>query len=252
MDKNSNSAVMHSVMADIIERWTQGRNQTDTAIPGLVFHRWDTPTEPTSYTLNPNICMIAQGAKRVMLGEEVYVYDAASYLVSSMELPVVAQIIEASEEKPYLGLTLELDLKEISQLMADIDLPEPSPEECRGIAVSKVTSPLLNAVQRLLELLDSPDDIPILAPLVQREIFYRLLLSEQGPRLRHIVSVGSHGNQIARAIDWLKDNYDKQFQVKEVADHVWMSSSSFHKHFRSVTAMTPLQLPQTCVRTHRV
>jgi AraC-like DNA-binding protein len=185
--------------------------------------------------------MIVQGAKRVMLGEEVYVYDAESFLVSSMELPVVSQIIEASGEKPYLGLTLELDLKEISQLMADIDLPEPAPEECRGIAVSQVTLPLLSAVRRLLELLDSPEDIPILSPLIKREIFYRLLLSEQGPRIRQIVTAGSHGNQIARAIDWLIDNYDKTFQVKDVADHVWMSSSSFHKHFRSITAMTPLQ-----------
>lgn len=239
--KPSSSEKMFSVMTDIISRWTEGVNQADAAIPGLVFHRWEAPTEPTSYTLAPNICMIAQGAKRVMLGEEVYVYDAESFLVSSMELPVVAQIIEASSDKPYLGLTLELDLKEISQLMADIDLPETSQDEFRGISVSKVTPPLLNAVQRLLELLDTPDDIPILAPIIKKEIFYRLLTSEQGPRIRQIVTAGSHGNQIARAIDWLTDNYDKTFHVKDVADHVWMSSSSFHKHFRSVTAMTPLQ-----------
>jgi len=177
-----------------------------------------------------------------MLGEEVYVYDAKSYLVSSVELPIVAQIIEASPEAPYLGLTLELDLNLISQLMVDSNLPSPPPRKAsRGMAVSAVTEPLYAAVQRLLELLDSPDDIPILAPLIQREISYRLLTGEQGARIRQIVSAGSHGNQIARAIDWLKNNADKPIQIADLANYAGMSTSAFHQHFRSLTAMTPLQ-----------
>lgn len=231
-----------SPLAEIIEKWTDGKNQVATAIPTLKLHRWEAPTEPTSYMLPPTICMIGQGRKRVMLGGDVYVYDTQSFLLSSVELPVVAQILEASSEKPYLGLALELDLKEISQLMVNTALPSTRPRNaCRGMAVSNVSLPLFNAVLRLLELLDTPEDIPILAPLIQREIYYRLLIGEQGLRLRQIVSSGSHGHQIARAIDWLKDNFNKPFQGKDLAAHAWMSDSSFHQHFRSLTAMTPLQ-----------
>ncbi len=231
-----------SSLAKMIEKWTGGKNQVTTAIPTLKLHRWETPTEPTSYMLPPTICMIGQGRKRVVLGGDVYVYDTQSFLLSSVELPVVAQILEASREKPYLGLALELDLKEISQLMVNTALPSTRARNaCRGMAVSSVSLPLFNAVLRLLELLDTPEDIPILAPLIQREIYYRLLIGEQGLRLRQIVSSGSHGHQIARAIDWLKDNFNKPFQVKDLAAHAWMSDSSFHQHFRSLTAMTPLQ-----------
>ena len=233
---------MYTKLAERIDHWTKGRNRVDTSIPSLTLHRWEKPTEPTSYMLAPNICMIGQGVKRVMLGEDVYVYDAQSFLLSSVELPVVAQILEASKEKPYLGLTLELDLREISQLMVDTNLPSPrSRQECRGIAVSKVPLPLFDAFQRLLALLDTPEDIPILVPLIKREIYYRLLVGEQGARLRQIVSAGSHSHQISRAIDWLKDNFNKPFQVKDLAAYTWMSDSSFHQHFRSLTAMTPLQ-----------
>ncbi len=240
--KSNRPSNTHSGLTNMIARWTKGKHQVDTLIPSLTLHRWETPTEPTSYMLSPNICLIGQGVKRVMLGEDIYVYDSQSFLLSSVELPVVAQILEASQERPYLGLMLELDLKEISQLMVDTNLPSPrSPEGCRGIAVSKVPLPLFDAFQRLLELLDTPEDIPILVPLIKREIYYRLLVGEQGTRLRQIVSAGSHSHQISRAIDWLKDNFNKPFHVKDLAAYTWMSDSSFHQHFRSLTAMTPLQ-----------
>jgi AraC-like DNA-binding protein len=157
-------------------------------------------------------------------------------------LPVVANIIEASGEKPYLGLTLELDLRTIAQLMVDSNQPLPRTLQAgRAMAVSEVPLPLLNAFQRLIYLLDEPEDIPVLAPLVQREIFYRLLVSEQGPRLQQIVTAGSHSHQIARAIDWLKDNFNQPLRVDDLAAYSGMSTSSFHHHFRSLTAMSPLQ-----------
>jgi AraC-like DNA-binding protein len=229
-------------LVDRIARWTTGRNRFDTPIQGLSLHRWETPTEPTSYMLPPSICLIGQGRKRLFLGEESYVYDAHRFLITSVDLPVVAQIIEASADKPYLGLTMELDLRVIAQLMLNNDRPPSRPSKDRlGVAVSAVSPPLLDAFNRLLDLLAHPEDIAALVPLVQQEILYRLLTGEQGSRLQQIASAGNHGYQIARAIDWLKDNFDKPLRIDELADRVGLSTSSFHSHFRSTTAMSPLR-----------
>jgi AraC-like DNA-binding protein len=218
------------------------RNSLDAPIPGLTLHRWETPTEPTSYMLPPSICLIGQGRKRLLLGEETFAYDAHRFLITSVDLPVVTQIIEASSEVPYLGLTLELDLRVIAQLMLGQDMPSVRPSRERlGIAVSDVSAPLLNAFNRLIDLLENPDDIPALAPLVKQEIFYRLLRGEQGPLLLQITSVGNHGYQISRAIDWLKDNFSKPVKVEELASKAGLSLSPFHNHFRAMTAMSPLQ-----------
>lgn len=234
--------IAQAELAERIARWTGENNRLTTAIPSLTLHRWETPTEPTSYLLPPSICLIAQGAKRVFLGEDVYVYDANHFLITSVGLPVVAQIIEASIEKPYLGVTLELDLRMLAQFMVDSSRPLPRKTQAdRGMAVSEVPLPLLNAFQRLIDLLDEPDDIPVLAPLAQREIFYRLLVGEQGARLRQIVTGGSHSHQIARAIDWLKVHFRESLRVEDLAAYSGMSTSSFHRHFRSLTAMSPLQ-----------
>jgi AraC-like DNA-binding protein len=234
--------VVHAELAEKVARWTDGKNQVATAIPSLTLHRWETPTEPTSYTLPPSLCLIAQGSKRVVLGEDVYVYDADHFLVTSVGLPVVAQIIEASSEKPYLGLTLELDLRTIAQLMVDSNQPLPRTlQPGRAMAVSEVPLPLLNAFQRLIDLLDESEVIPVLAPLIEREIFYRLLVGDQGPRLRQITTAGSHSHQIARAIDWLKDNFKEPLRVDDLAAQSGMSNSSFHHYFRSLTGMSPLQ-----------
>lgn len=225
-----------------IARWTEGKNRLDTPIHGLTLHRWEMPTEPASYMLAPSICLIGQGRKRLFLGEDHYVYDAHRFLITSLDLPVVSQVIEASREKPYLGLTMELDLRVIAQLMLDNTLPSPHLFKDRiGIAVSEVSMPLLDAFNRLLDLLEHREDIPALAPLVKQEILYRLLVGEQGPRLRHITSAGAHGYRIARAIDWLKANFSKPVKVEELASKSGLSVSAFHNHFRSMTAMSPLQ-----------
>lgn len=229
-------------LADRIARWTAGRNMFESPIPGLNLHRWETLTEPTSYMLPPSICLIGQGRKRLFLGEEAYVYDAHRYLITSVDLPVVTQIIEASSDAPYLGLTLELDLGLIAQLMVGQDMPSGRPSgERLGIAVSPVSAPLLDAFNRLIDLLDTPGDVPALAPLVKQEIFYRLLRGDQGPLLRQITSAGNHGYRISRAIDWLKANFSKPVKVEELASRAGLSPSAFHNHFRAMTAMSPLQ-----------
>ncbi|PMT63321.1 AraC family transcriptional regulator [Vibrio parahaemolyticus] len=229
-------------LAKLIDRWTGDANQYDTPISGLRFSRWTTPTPPTSYTHNPSICLIAQGRKRVLLGEESFIYDANHFLISSIDLPIIANIIEASEEQPYLGLIMELDLTEISQLIVDGELAFiQSKEAQKGIAVGELSESLLDAFVRLAELLNEGQNIKILAPIIKREIFYRLLMSEQGTRLHQIVTADSHSHQIAKAIDWLKNNFVKPLSVGDLASYTGMSKSSFYTHFRSMTSMTPLQ-----------
>jgi len=225
-----------------IARCTEKGDQHTTAVPGLSLFRRIEPTEPITGMYEPSICLIAQGAKRVLLGDDTYVYDAHHYLITSVHLPTVVQVIEASREKPYLGLRLMLDQREISQLMADSNLPLPRTQQSsRGMATGEVTLPLVTAVQRLIDLLEAEQDIPILAPVIQREIFYRLLVGDQGARLRQIASAGSQSHQIARAIDWLKGNFSQPLRIDDLAAQVRMSISTFHHHFRSMTALSPLQ-----------
>jgi AraC-like DNA-binding protein len=248
--ENARLAVAIEALKESIARWTEKGEQHATAIPGLSLFRREEPTEPISGLYEPSICLVAQGAKRVQLGEDTYVYDPHHYLITAVHLPTVVQIIEASKKKPYLGLRLKFDHREVSQLMADSNLPAPRTQQStRGMAIGEVTLPLLAAFQRLLDLLDEEEDIPILAPNIQREIIYRLLVGDQGARLRQIASTGSQSQQIARAIDWLKGNFTRPLRIEDLAAQARMSASTFHHHFRSMTALSPLQF-QKQLRLH--
>lgn len=240
--ENNSIEIALETLRNTIARLTEKGEQHITAVPGLSLFRRDEPTEPITGMYEPSICLVAQGAKRVVLGDDTYIYNAHRYLITSVHLPTVVQIIEASPEKPYLGLKLIFDQREISQLMADSNLPPPRPQQSsRGMATGEITLPLLTAFQRLIDLLAEPQDIPILAPIIQREIIYRLLVGDQGKRLRQIASAGSQSHQIARAINWLKGNFTQALRIDDLATHVGMSSSTFHHHFRSMTALSPLQ-----------
>jgi AraC-like DNA-binding protein len=240
--ENTSMEVALEALGKSIARWTDKDGLLVTAISALSLSRRDAPTEPTSYMYEPSICLIAQGAKRVLLGDDTYVLDVHHFLITSLDLPTVVQIIKASREKPYLGLILKLDRREISQLMVDSNLPPPRAQQSsRGMAIGEVTLPLLTAFQRLIDLLAAPKDIPILAPIIQREIMYRILVGDQGARLRQIASAGSQSRQIARAIDWLKGHYTLPLHIDDLAAQVHMSPSTFHHHFRALTAMSPLQ-----------
>ena len=240
---NNSMEVAIDAMGKSIARFTEDGELHTTAVPGLSLYRRDEPTGPISGMYEPSICMVAQGAKRVLLGDDTYVYDAHHYLITSVHLPTVVQIIEASREKPCLGLMLKLDQREISQLMVDSNLPQPRVQQSsRGMATGEVPLPLLTAIQRLIDLLAEQQDIPILAPIIQREIIYRLLVGDQGARLRQTASAGSQSHQIARAIDWLKVNFTQPLRIDDLAAQASMSSSTFHHHFRSMTALSPLQL----------
>lgn len=225
-----------------IARLADKNDRTETALSGLSLYRKDGPTEPVSAMYDPCICLAVQGAKRAVLESDEYVYDAQHYLITPINLPTVVQIVQASPEKPYLGVVLNLDLRTLAELMVDSALPQPETQKPgRAMAIGKVTLPLLNAFQRLIDLLDEPKDLPILAPIIKREIFYRLLVGEQGMRLRQMATAGSQGNKIARAIDWLKENFTQPLRIDNLAAQVNMSTSTFHHHFRALTAMSPLQ-----------
>jgi AraC-like DNA-binding protein len=230
-EKNSMDGAL-AALGKSIARWTEQGAQLMTAVPGLSLYRRDAPTQPTSYMQEPSLCVIAQGVKRVLLGDDTYVLDVHHFLITSVDLPTVVQILHASREQPYLSLLWKLDRREMAQLMVDSHLPPPRAQQSsRGMATGAVTVPLLSACQRLIDLLAAPQDIPILAPLIQREMLYRLLVGEQGARLR----------QIAQAIEWLKRHYTLPLRIEDLAAHVHMSTSTFHQHFRALTAMSPLQ-----------
>lgn len=240
--ENNGRATAIDVLGKGIARWTNKSALMETAIPGLLLYRHDAPTLPRSAMYEPCICLVVQGAKRVLLGDDVYTYDARHYLIASVHLPTMVHIAEASREKPCLGLVLKLNQREISQMMVDSNLPPPRVQQAkRGMMIGEVTLPLLAAFQRLIDLLAEQQDIPILAPIMQREIIYRLLVGDQGERLRQMASSESRSHQIARAIDWLKANFSQPFSIDDLAAQVRMSSSTFHHHFRSMTALSPLQ-----------
>ncbi|MGD9211417.1 MAG: AraC family transcriptional regulator, partial [Desulfobacteraceae bacterium] len=201
-------------LAKSIARLTENGELRATAVPGLSLFRRNKPSEPVTGMYEPSICLIAQGAKRVRLGDDTYLYDSNHYLFSGLHLPVIAQVINASHEKPYIGLRLTFDYRDISHLMADSQLPPPRKQKTgRGMATGKLTVPLVNAFQRLVDLLDEEQDIPILAPFIQHEIFYRLLVGEQGGRLRQLTAMGTQSQQVAQVVSWLKSNFSKPLRV---------------------------------------
>lgn len=229
-------------LINIIAYLTVDRELLETAVPGLSLFRRNAPTTPEHALYEPSVCVMVQGKKRVILDNNVFEYDANRYLISSVHLPTVVQVISANRAKPCLGLVLKLNLRDISQMMVDSNLPPPRVQPATpGMATGNMTPPLFNAFQRLVGLLDDPQDIPILAPVIQREIFYRLLVGDQGARLRQLASAGSQTRQIARAIEWLKENFARSLSVNDLADKAGMSATTFHQHFKTMTALSPLQ-----------
>ncbi|WP_213153899.1 AraC family transcriptional regulator [Pseudomonas carnis] len=211
-------------------------------IPGLGFYRREQPAAPVVCMVEPCIVLVAQGEKQLWVGGEGYPYDPSRFLVTSLDIPANSEVLAASPEQPCLGLTFKLDLRMLAELIAQGGLP-PVRERAvmKGVGIGTVTDGMLAAFARLVALLDEPEAIPVLAPLIQREIHYRLLKSDQAGRLRQICSVDGQGYRIAKAIDWLKLNFDAALRVEELAARVQMSAATFHHHFRQLTAMSPLQ-----------
>jgi len=229
-------------LAAQIDRYSGKDGIHATAIPRLSLVRSCRPTEPLHAVHQPALCIVAQGRKLVMLGEHMFEYDSSKYLVVSIDVPIAGQVTEASTEAPYLCILLAFDPAVLGALILDIGVTRASGDQPGpSLMLSPVTPELLDAVIRLVRLLDNPRDIPVLAPLAEREILYRLLLSEQAPRLQQIAVADSKLQQINRAISWIKKNFDKPFSIEKVAAEARMSASALHEHFKAVTAMSPLQ-----------
>jgi AraC-like DNA-binding protein len=232
----------HLELAALIEQYSSAEGVHPTAIPRLHLIRSTTPTQPLHTLHEPAICLIAQGRKQVMLGPQLFEYDPAKYLVVAVDAPIVAHVTEASNDKPYLCVRLDLDPTLLGQLMLEAGIgAAPGAQVSQSIQLSTVTPELVDAFVRLVRLLGQPKDIAVLAPLAEREILYRLLLGEQGERLKQIAIAESKVQQVNRAIGWIKKNYREPFRIETVAAEARMSASALHTHFKAVTAMSPLQ-----------
>ena len=221
-----------------------------TDIPGLALYRYTAPTAPVSLTYEPSIAIVAQGRKRVELGTTTFIYDASRFLLTSVDLPVISCVMEASEQLPYYCLRLNLEMSMVGELLSRGDIPPAeTPVNGLGMATGETTPEILAACCRLTDLLNTPQDIPFLSDSIQREIVYRILRSAQGRRLRAIAQLGDQSQRTAKAIAWIRDNYSKPLRVEELAHATGMGVSTLHTHFRELTSMSPLQY-QKQLRLH--
>ncbi|MBD9500612.1 AraC family transcriptional regulator [Pseudomonas sp. PDM17] len=229
-------------MAQAIAARIAQPSDVSTAIAGLSLFRRNSPSPPCICMVEPSIVLVAQGEKQLWVGAEGYAYDPSRFLVTSLDLPANSEVLKASEEAPCVGLVLKLDLRILAELIAQGGLPLTRERAVsRGVGIGTMSPGLLSSFGRLVDLLDDADAIPVLAPLIQREIHFRLLRSDQAARLRQIASVDSQGYRIAKAVDWLKQNFHLPLRIEDLAARVQMSPPTFHHHFRQLTAMSPLQ-----------
>ncbi|WP_247536255.1 AraC family transcriptional regulator [Ralstonia pseudosolanacearum] len=230
-------------LAARIARWIEDGEAYMPPISGLSLHRHTQAGAPVNCLLEPAIAVPLQGVKRTLLGSEVYTYDRHSFLITSLDLPVAMQVASASPDSPYLSAVLRLDARMISDLVMETGVKpvRRRPVSGPGIVLGRTSVGLLAAFDRLVGLLDEPDLIPVLGPLAQREIFYRVLNSDAGSHLWWVASIENQNQSIGRAIEWLKANFREPLRVEELATRVNMSSSRFHHHFRRLTSMSPLQ-----------
>ncbi len=213
-----------------------------TDIPGLTLHRRNAPTAPCSVTYEPGVTVIAQGLKRVDLGRRTFLYGSSRYLLTSLDLPIVSQIVEASEESPCLAMSLRIELPLVREILSRGDIPAPQIEAgSPAMITGEITPEFLDACCRLVALLDTPRDAVFLGSLIQREIIYRILSGPEGARLRAVATAGDQSNRTAKAVAWIRANYARPLRVEHLADLAGMGVSTLHHHFRSLTAMSPLQ-----------
>ncbi len=229
-------------LAELVAGIASHDGDYSTAIPGLMLYRRSAATVPMPCIYGLGLGLAVQGGKRVTLADKIFDYGPGQSLVTSVDLPVVSYVTRADAVEPYLGLRLELNARAISQLAAEMDFTVPlkSPTS-RALSVVTLDSGLIGALSRLLQLLDEPQLIPQVAPLMQQEIVVRLLKGEHGQTLRHLVAVGSPSQQVAKVITWLKQHYTEDIQIDDLATQAHMSPSTFRQHFRMVTGMSPLQ-----------
>jgi AraC-like DNA-binding protein len=245
IDKLSHNSAIDKCeeLAALVDRQTdhQGNGAHATAIDSLFFMRECHPVAAMHVVSEPLLAIVIQGKKEVWLNEEVYRYGVAQYLLVSIDLPLTGCVTEATPTQPYLGFKLKLDPAQLCEIIAQANLSIDKNESVRGWCVSDANPPLIDCAIRLTKLLETPQDIPFLAPMMIREIYYRLLTGEQCEAVRQIATAGSNMQRIAEVIQHIKVAFTQPLRVEELAEQANMSAASFHRHFKSVTSMSPLQ-----------
>ena len=221
-----------------------------TGVPGLSLYRKSAPTQCTSAAYEPELIVFVQGEKRINVGGTTLECNESTFLLTSIDMPVVSQVTKASREEPILALMLKLEMPMVREILSQEEFHVPEAVSAtRGMAVGESSVELLDACSRLLDLLDAPQDIPFFSNLIQREVIYRLLRGPRGENLRAIATLGEQSNRTAKAVAWLRENYAKPLRVEDLASVAQMGVSTLHHHFRSLTAMSPLQY-QKQLRLH--
>jgi AraC-like DNA-binding protein len=241
----SGSRAAHDLRIELARKITEFMGDAEnkaTDIPGVSLHRRTAPTLPCRTTYHAGLIVIAQGRKQVNLGRNSYVYDASRFLLTAVDLPTVARVVEATEETPCLALTIKLDMSVVREMLGreEIRVAE-IPASNPAMSTGETTPEFLSACCRMVDLLSCPQDIPFLGGLIQREIVYRVLRSPEGARLRAIATLGDQSHRTAKAVAWITANYAKPLRVEDLAQVASMGVSTLHHHFRMLTAMTPLQ-----------
>jgi len=240
-------------LAGSISKALDGAADVSTDVPGLALHRNTAPTAPNPCTYDPSLLIVPQGKKHVDLGKQSYVFGESTFLLTSIELPIVSRVCVASVEKPYLAFFLKLDMGIVREVLhtEEVRISAP-PVGTRGMVLGEVTVELLTPCSRMVQLLDTPQDVPFFCKLLQREIIYRLLQGPHGGRLRSVATKEDQSYLTAKAVTWLRENFEKTLNVDELASMAGMSRSTLHHHFRGLTAMSPLQFQkQLRLRTAR-
>lgn len=243
MEENEARLVQtNNLLKEKILKWLPQQDRINTAIDGLMLTRRDELSAPESCFYQPMVALLIQGTKRSTIGNEEYHYGQHYCMAVGVDMPGIFHITQASPKEPFLSISIKLDRYLITQLLPDVpQVAKKKNKSPRAVVVAKVTNEILDAFLRLVELLDTPAKIPVLAPMIVREIHYHLLTGEQGECLRMVSTIGTQAFQIAQAINWLRENYTKPLHVDDLAKQVNMSTSTFHRHFRQVTTFSPLQ-----------
>ncbi|WP_196603889.1 AraC family transcriptional regulator [Pectinatus haikarae] len=231
-----------SELARLIERYVVQDGAYETAVPSLFFFRQSSVNEPRHIFHQPSLCIIFQGGKEICLAAERFRYGPADYLISSVGLPVTGQVIEASPNVPYLSLKLEFTPNQIVEIINASEAKTRLKEDNKhAMYVCRIEAPLLDAVARLARLVDTPEDIPVLAPLFTKEIFYRVLQGAHGNILKQFAIEGSYAYQVRKIVKQITQNYDQTLRIEELAKIANMSVPTLHRHFKEITAMSPIQ-----------
>jgi AraC-like DNA-binding protein len=249
-ESEAQAVAMRAGLARKIAAHIHADGKEATSVPGLSLYRKSAPSECTSAAYMPELIVFVQGEKRINVGGTTLVCDETTFLLTSIDMPVISQVTKASAEEPILALMIKLEMPTVREILSQEEFHgAEAVSGTRGMAVGKSSAELLDACSRLLDLLDAPQDNPFLSNLIQREIIYRLLRSPVGKHLRAIATLGEQSNRTARAVEWLRENYAKPLRIETLASVAQMGVSTFHHHFRSLTAMSPLQY-QKQLRLH--